>query len=126
MVCQCATPRLHIADLIATSRLHIVRPALRAAHDYRRRVDLNTVEEVVTPHERADLWPMAAGDSVLAGGTWLFSEPQPHLRRLIDLNSLRWPPITLSDNGIELAATCPLLLVSQLSHQLPQSHATWA
>ena len=41
---------------------------------------------------------------MLAGGTWLFSEPQPHLRQLIDLTGLGWSPITLGDNEIELAA----------------------
>jgi CO/xanthine dehydrogenase FAD-binding subunit len=93
--------------------------------DYRRQVDLNTVEEVVTPLGRADLWPLGPGDAVLAGGTWLFSEPQPHLRRLVDLTALNWPPITLSDNGIELAATCPLADVSQLSTRLPGIRPEW-
>jgi CO/xanthine dehydrogenase FAD-binding subunit len=93
--------------------------------DYRRRVDLNTVEAILTPRTRADVWPLEAGDAVLAGGTWLFSEPQPHLRRLVDLTSLGWPPITLSDNGIELAATCPLAAVSELSTTLPAARPDW-
>ena len=48
------------------------------------------------------------GDAWLAGGTWLFSEPQPHLRRLIDLQALGWEPLTISDNGLEIAATCEI------------------
>ncbi len=93
--------------------------------DYRRQVDLNTVEAVVVPLSRADLWPLVPGDALLAGGTWLFSEPQPHLRRLVDLTALDWPPITVSDNGIELAATCTLAEVSQLSTQLPVTRSEW-
>ena len=99
--------------------------AQSAVLDYRRQVDLNTVEAVVIPLSRADLWPLGPGDALLAGGTWLFSEPQPHLRRLVDLTALDWPPITLSDNGIELAATCPLAEVSQLSTQLPVTRPQW-
>lgn len=89
-------------------------------------MDLNTVEEVVAPRSRSELWPLRPGDAVLAGGTWLFSEPQPHVRRLVDLSSLDWPSITLSDKGIELAATCPLVEVSRLSTTLPTAQPDWA
>jgi len=42
----------------------------------------------------------------LAGGTWLFSEPQPDLHTLIDLESLRWPALEVSGDGLNIAATC--------------------
>lgn len=38
-------------------------------------MDLNTVEVVDRPTRREEVWPLGAGDAVLAGGTWLFSEP---------------------------------------------------
>jgi CO/xanthine dehydrogenase FAD-binding subunit len=104
---------------------HPFHHALGAGLDYRRQVDLNTVEAVVTPRTRAELWPLGPADAILAGGTWLFSEPQPHLRRLVDLTGLGWPPITMSDNGIELAATCTLTQVSELSTQLPTVRPQW-
>lgn len=88
-------------------------------------MDLNTVEAVVTPSRRHEVWPLGPHDAVLAGGTWLFSEPQPHLRRLVDLTGLGWPPITLSDNGIELSATCTLAEVSAMSTQLVASRPDW-
>jgi hypothetical protein len=69
-------------------------------------VDLSTVEAVSLPTSRDELWPLDAEDAVLAGGTWLFSEPQPHLRRLVDVTGLGRQPIVLSDIGIQLAATC--------------------
>jgi CO/xanthine dehydrogenase FAD-binding subunit len=48
------------------------------------------------------------GDAWLAGGTWLFSEPQPGLRRLYDLTSFDWAPLTVRPDGLEIAATCTL------------------
>ncbi len=68
---------------------------------------------------------MSTSDALLAGGTWLFSEPQPGLRRLVDLTELKWPPITVDDDGIELAATCTLAQVSELSTLLPTSRPDW-
>ena len=69
-------------------------------------MDLNTVTSVVRPKLRTELPVWTAGDAWLAGGTWLFSEPQTHLNRLIDLHQLAWPPLTASDRGLEIAATC--------------------
>lgn len=71
------------------------------------------------------MWPLGPGDAVLAGGTWLFSEPQPHLRRLVDITTLGWEPITLSDNGIEIAATCTVEQLAVLSTRLPAQHPHW-
>jgi CO/xanthine dehydrogenase FAD-binding subunit len=88
-------------------------------------MDLNTVEVLSTPTGRDELWPLGEGDAILAGGTWLFSEPQPGLRRLVDITGLRWDPIAVSDNGIEFAATCTVSDVSQLSVGLPASHPDW-
>ena len=51
-------------------------------------MDLNTITEVARPRAGRELPVWTAGDAWLAGGTWLFSEPQAHLRRLIDLAEL--------------------------------------
>ena len=69
-------------------------------------MDLNTVTEVARPGSRAQLPVWAAGDAWLAGGTWLFSEPQAHLTRLIDLADLKWPALTIGDTALSIAATC--------------------
>jgi CO/xanthine dehydrogenase FAD-binding subunit len=71
-------------------------------------MDLNTVTSIVSPKLRTELPVWTAGDAWLAGGTWLFSEPQTHLNRLIDLHQLAWPPLTASDRGLEIAATCTI------------------
>lgn len=73
-----------------------------------RPLDLNTVTEIVRrPSERpsADWRP---DDAWLAGGTWLFSEPQTHLRRLVDLTALGWTPLRADESGLEIAATCTI------------------
>jgi CO/xanthine dehydrogenase FAD-binding subunit len=71
-------------------------------------LDLNTVAEVV----RQPLDPPGAkwrtGDAFLAGGTWLFSDPQVALRRLIDLMPLGWDTLVASDSGLEIGAMCTI------------------
>lgn len=92
-------------------------------------MDMNTIEAVVRTADPAD-WQ--AGDAWLAGGTVLFSygsfafgkEP---LRRLLDLGSTGWPAVTVSDAGIELAATCTIAELYALpAGEAGRTHAgTW-
>ena len=51
-----------------------------------------------------DEW--TSGDAWLAGGSWMFSEPQVGLRRLFDLHGFGWTPIEADANGLTLASTC--------------------
>lgn len=71
-------------------------------------MDLNTVTDVV----RQPLDPPGAqwrqGDAFLAGGTWLFSDQQPELRRLIDLAPLGWDALTVEETGLEIGAMCTI------------------
>jgi len=67
-------------------------------------VDLNAVSEFAP----ATIGGWRDGDAWLAGGTWLFSEPQPRLRRLLDLSAFGWPALTESPDGLTIAATCTL------------------
>ena len=71
-------------------------------------MDLNTIQAVARPRDRAGFPPWQAGDAYLAGGTWLFSEPQPRLTRLIDLGTLGWAPLRMTSAGLEIAATCKI------------------
>ncbi len=71
-------------------------------------MDLNTITEIGRPRGRGELMPWRAGDAWLAGGTWLFSEPQPGLRRLIDLADFGWPPLEMGADGLRIGATCTL------------------
>ncbi|GLS42755.1 FAD binding domain-containing protein [Methylobacterium brachythecii] len=77
-------------------------------------MDLSGITSIIEP-KRPDVLPdWQDGDAWLAGGTWLFSEPQPHLRRLIDLAALEWAPSTVSDEGLALAATCTIAQLDRL------------
>jgi CO/xanthine dehydrogenase FAD-binding subunit len=78
-------------------------------------MDLNTISSVVRPHSRAELPVWTAGDAWLAGGSWLFSEPQVQLRRLIDLTDLKWPAIEMTDNALSIAATCTIAQLDALA-----------
>ena len=71
-------------------------------------MDLNTINEVARPQRREQLPDWREGDAWLGGGTWLFSEPQVHLRRLIDLAALGWQPLRVGGDGLEIAATCTI------------------
>jgi CO/xanthine dehydrogenase FAD-binding subunit len=67
-------------------------------------MDITTVSEFV-PGNGAQ-W--RAGDAWLGGGTWLFSQPQPGVSRLLDLSAFGWRPLTETGDGLEIAATCTL------------------
>jgi xanthine dehydrogenase iron-sulfur cluster and FAD-binding subunit A len=93
-------------------------------------VDLNTVRSVCAPGG-----PWLPGDAWLAGGTHLFSEPQPHIKRLVDLTVFGWEPIRfLQDGAVEIAATCTITelvegvraeLVEQCSRAFLASFKIW-
>ena len=78
-------------------------------------MDLNTISTVAHPKARHELPVWTAGDAWLAGGTWLFSEPQAHLRRLIDLTDLKWPDLTIHEGGLSIAATCTVAQLDALA-----------
>src|SRR5580693_8133873 len=71
-------------------------------------MDLNTVTEISRPGSRSDLPPWRSGDAWLAGGTWLFSEPQPTLTRLIDLFGMNWAPLEIGTDQLRIGSTCTL------------------
>jgi CO/xanthine dehydrogenase FAD-binding subunit len=78
-------------------------------------MDLNTISGVARPEAREQLPVWTAGDAWLAGGTWLFSEPQVHLTRLIDLTSLKWPALTIGESNLSIAATCTVAQLDALA-----------
>ncbi|MBR0814836.1 FAD binding domain-containing protein [Bradyrhizobium diazoefficiens] len=71
-------------------------------------MDLNTITAIARPQSRAQLPDWTTGDAWLAGGTWLFSEPQTQLTRLIDLTDLKWPALTITERHLSVAATCTI------------------
>jgi len=71
-------------------------------------VNLNTIREVKRPASADEIRRWRDGYAWLGGGTWLFSEPQPHTDTLIDLRTLNWPSVEIGGEGIDLAGTCTI------------------
>jgi CO/xanthine dehydrogenase FAD-binding subunit len=83
------------------------------------RMDLNTITEVRRPSNAETITTWEKGYAWLAGGTWLFSEPQIHTHTLIDLESLKWPSLQPSKDGLEIAATCKVVELDQFVESAP-------
>ncbi len=76
-------------------------------------MDINTVARYRFARSRPDL-ALAQGERVLAGGTWIFSEPQLDVTGLVDLSTMGWPPYEYSDSGLRIAATCTIAELTRL------------
>jgi CO/xanthine dehydrogenase FAD-binding subunit len=72
-------------------------------------MDLNTITEIRHPASADDVKQWQDGYAWLAGGTWLFSEPQINTHTLIDLESLNWQSLSTAPEGLEIAATCKVV-----------------
>ena len=76
-------------------------------------MDLTRVESHRFAVDRGSL-ALRPGEHLLAGGTWLFSAPQPEITGLVDLTALGWAPWEqLPGGGLRLAATCTVAQVQQ-------------
>lgn len=71
-------------------------------------MDINTVTAVRRPASAEEITQWRAGNAWLAGGTWLFSERQPDIDTLIDLQPLGWAPLEVTAQGLDIAATCSI------------------
>jgi CO/xanthine dehydrogenase FAD-binding subunit len=69
-------------------------------------MNLNTVTALRHPTSAAEIAEWRSGFAWLAGGTWLFSEPQPETDTLIDLGQIGWPALEASPSGLDIGATC--------------------
>lgn len=86
-------------------------------------MDLASVTSYRRATTRDDL-RLAPGETLLAGGSWLFSVPQPEVTGLVDLTSLAWPAVeSLSDGGLRLGATCPIAAVREVGPPLMRACA---
>ncbi len=70
-------------------------------------MDITSITAYRVAHDRSDL-ALGPGETVLAGGTWLMSEPQPDTTGFVDLSGMAWPDIEVSDRGLRIGATCTI------------------
>ncbi len=82
-------------------------------------MDITTVTSFRSARTRDDL-ALAPGEVVIAGGTWLMSEPQPGTTGFVDLTTLDWPDIEITDDGLRIGATCTIArLLAWVEHEAP-------
>lgn len=70
-------------------------------------MDITSVTSFRRARTRADL-ALAPGEAVIAGGTWLMSEPQPGTTGFVDLTTMGWPSLEITDAGLRIGATCTI------------------
>ncbi|MDQ0742766.1 CO/xanthine dehydrogenase FAD-binding subunit [Clavibacter sp. B3I6] len=80
-------------------------------------MDQPTVRSVLPARTRADLAALGPAVAALAGGSGIFAEPHPHLIGLVDLQTLGWPSLTVTDDGLEIAATCTIAEVAGIAER---------
>lgn len=72
-------------------------------------MDLAELRGVRVPRTLDEAW-LQPREAWLAGGSWLYSTPQPHLRGLVDLAGLGWSTVRpvpgTGGTGLEIGATC--------------------
>ena len=86
-------------------------------------MDITTVTSYRPARTRADL-ALAPGEAVIAGGTWIMSEPQPGTTGFVDLTTLDWPDLEITAEGRGIAGhrTAEVLLpqVNGMIAEVPQ------
>ncbi|PPF87672.1 FAD-binding molybdopterin dehydrogenase [Clavibacter michiganensis] len=75
-------------------------------------MDQPTVRSVLPARTRDDLAALGPSVAALAGGSGIFAEPHPHLTGLVDLHALGWESRVVTDEGLEIAATCTIAEVA--------------
>lgn len=83
-------------------------------------MDITAVRSYRVARTRADL-RLAPGETLLAGGTWLMSEPQPTTTGFVDLTGLAWPDLEVSHDGLRIAATCPIATLVAWAADAPEA-----
>jgi CO/xanthine dehydrogenase FAD-binding subunit len=72
-------------------------------------MDLPNIQNYLSPTDVQNITNWGNDWAWLAGGTWLFSEPQPHLKVLVDIQHLGWSEIEIQGDYLVIGATCPLI-----------------
>ena len=69
-------------------------------------MDLYTVETYLRPKSLTEVSGWQSDWNWLAGGTWIFNEPQPQVKTLVDMDQLDWSEIEIDSEGLSIGATC--------------------
>lgn len=72
-------------------------------------MDLPNIETYLNPDNLQNITNWGEGWAWLAGGTWLFSQAQPQLKTLVDIQPWDWSEIEFTEDNLIIGATCPLI-----------------
>ncbi len=78
-------------------------------------MDLHTVHTVLRPTTPDEVTNWSPGHAWLAGGTWLFAEPQIGTDTLVDLHGMGWAALEPSAAGLVIGATCRIAELSRFT-----------
>jgi CO/xanthine dehydrogenase FAD-binding subunit len=76
-------------------------------------MDLHAIATYLRPTNLQEVQDWDPDHAWLAGGTWLFSEAQPTLKTLVDLEPLQWSEIECTPETVSIGATCTLTQLQQ-------------
>jgi len=79
-------------------------------------MDLPDVETYLRPRELEEVKNWQDGWTWLAGGTWIFSEPQPQIKTLVDMQGLGWSELEATSLGLTIGAKCSMSRLLQFSY----------
>ena len=74
-------------------------------------MDLPNIETYLQPNHLQEIPKWEKGWTWLSGGTWLFSQPQPDAKVLVDTQNLGWTEIAIQADNLTIGATCPLIKI---------------
>ncbi len=74
-------------------------------------MDLPNIETYLQPNHLQEITKWEKGWTWLSGGTWLFSQPQPDAKVLVDTHKFGWTEIAIQGEYLTIGATCPLIKI---------------
>jgi CO/xanthine dehydrogenase FAD-binding subunit len=69
-------------------------------------MDLPNVQTYLRPADLESVKDWQQGWAWLSGGTWLFSQAQPNITTLVDLEKFGWSEIEVKPEGLAIGAAC--------------------
>lgn len=81
-------------------------------------MDITTVRSFRVARTRDDL-ALAPGEVLIAGGTWLMSEPQPGTTGFVDVTGMGWPDLEMDAAGLRIGATCTIARLVAFAREAP-------
>lgn len=87
-------------------------------------MDITSVTGYRVARTRDDL-ALAHGETFLAGGSWLMSQPQPHVSGFVDLSGLGWDELHADETGLRIGATCTIARLVAGAERLLSFRPEW-